>query len=238
MKLSAKLPPLTERQRQYAYEHSFCTNVAVYRGKKVHCLECGGTFFIDAPKAETGTVIGRYVCPHCKKKVDVIKSNTHKGRNIYTSSFQLVTSIDNVAVIRTWYVWKETHIDQPAAYSMEEAHQIFISPKWGEVIIGRLKKPMSWYIDAWDFTRPMRVRRKKQYSYTDAYHIDANCIYPIRRVPKIVKRNGWSKKLYEYTPSVTIRRLLCNNHYETLAKVGRYDESNPWVVVYTFNLIK
>ena len=223
MKLSAKLPPLSDSQRQYAYKHCFEHNCAIRRGRMVHCLECGSTFDIDAPKSKVGEKVGKYVCPHCRNKVDVVQSNSRYCRKTFVSSFQVITSINGVAVVRTWYVWKETYIDTPAAYSMEEAHQIFISPKWGEVIVGRIKKPMSWYVDAWDFTQPMRVRRKRPYTYVDAYHIDANCVYPIRRVPKIVKRNGWSRELYDYTPSETIRRLLSNNHYETLAKVGRFD---------------
>lgn len=223
MKLSAKLPPLSDSQRRYAYEHCFDSNCAIRRGRVVHCLECGGTFDIDAPKGKVGEKIGEYVCPHCGNKVDVVQSNSRYCRNTFISSFQVITSINGVAVVRTWYVWKETYIDTPAAYSMEEAHQIFMSPKWGEVIVGRIKKPMSWYVDAWDFTQPMRVRRKQPYTYHDAYHIDANCVYPIRKVPKIVKRNGWCRDLYDYKPSETIRRLLSNNHYETLAKVGRFD---------------
>lgn len=221
MILSAQLPPLSEKQREYAYRHCFEDNCAVRKGDVVHCLECGGSFETDNPRGSLNEVLMGYVCPHCGRKLRVVQSRTRQAKGEFVETFQIITSIKEVAVVRTWYLWKRTQIDTPAEFSMEEAHQIFISPKWGEVIVGRVRRPMSYYVDKWDYTKPMRVR--KGYDYYDPFHIRATVVYPQVRLPKVVRRNGWCKGLLDFIPSQTIRRLLNDPCYETLAKTGRFD---------------
>ena len=71
LSLSKSLPAITEKQRQYAYEHCF-EKVGYLNKGRVWCLCCGEVFDnIDPDKNEE-------VCPQCGQKLKIVKSRKEK----------------------------------------------------------------------------------------------------------------------------------------------------------------
>ena len=219
LQLSAHLPDITTKQVHYAYEHCF-PKQAVKNSKnsnKYICLECGAIFDVDSDLA--ASVIG-LECPCCGKHLKTTASKrTTWNKDCYT--FQIITTKGGFQVTRTFHVIKHTRPCSAAIFEHHEVVQVWQHPEKRDVIVARPLKPMTWYVDGFDYSKPMSIRHENE---TKAdYRITASVIYPRRSILPILKRNGYSKELKEDNPTKTFDRLLHNPHYETLAKMKRFD---------------
>lgn len=211
--ISKKLPPLTEKQKQYAFDHCFSKQAKIKNKKgDTYCLECGHLFHVDNINAEY------VVCPHCHAK---LKTDGVMRKQRMESTFQLVTKCNGWQIVRTFEVWKMTHGTMPCSYSIDECIQRFMKPNCKDVVLAR---PLVNFGRYFDYLADMTIKYERVGVYYTPYDIWAMVVYPYQQLLPIVRRNGFDNWLKKNTSFVTtFHRLVNNNYYETIAKVHRYD---------------
>lgn len=209
--LSAKLPAITDKQKQWAFDH--CFEPVGYRNKgSVWCLHCGEVFAgnTNAEKA---------VCPKCGRKIRLIDSRKIKFSEKWY--YTILTTIGGFQVCRHFIVEKsmrKNDIEAPY-YHIDEAAQNWIDSNGKETIIARPCKPLMFYNDYWDFSKPMEFRSK----WAPKYDIEAQYIYPRRSILPKIKRNGYTARFSGISMSELSKLLLRDREAETLIKNGQYD---------------
>lgn len=231
VEISKKLPPLTEKQKQYAFDHCFRKQAKIKNKKgDTYCLECGHLFHVDNIHAKN------VICPHChaKLKTDGVMRKTKKE-----STFQIITTCNGWQIVRTFEVWKWTHGAEPCSYSILECIQRFMKPDSRDIVLAR---PLCMFGRYFDYCAEMTIKYERPGVYYNCYDIWAMVVYPYEQLLPIVKRNGYCKWLKKNTSFVTtFHRLVFNSKYETIAKCQRFDiwkELSEAFIVSNWYLIK
>ena len=227
MELSKKLPEITEKQKQWAFEHCFADD-AYYSKGKVWCLHCGEVFDKNCSPMAIDLIGDEVVCPNCGRKLKLVNSRKSKYKESWY--YTILTTFCGFQVCRHFLVEKQMYkvgnnINAKEPYLIiREAVQNWIDEDGKETVIARPCKNIPHVYDAWDFNKPMeyRVRRGMSY-YTDKYDINANFIYPWRSILPKIKRNGYSVRFKEFSHSELFKLLLTDREAEILAKNGQFD---------------
>lgn len=219
--LSKKLPEITERQKQWAFEH--CFEVGGYiNGKSVWCLRCGESFKADVSELVTAVVGSEVTCPHCGKVLRVKNGR----KKIYNEKwyYTIATTIEGFQVFRHFIVEKSMRRDIPElktpTFRIKEVVQNWIDDLGRDTIIARPCRPMSFIDDAWIYSKPMELR---PYCDIRKYNINARWIYPRRSILPAIKRNGYAGSFGELAPSEFCRAILTDKEAEMLVKNKQYD---------------
>lgn len=221
MEIHPTLPPLTPTQRDYAFQHCF-KHEAIIRKKdsdQYICLECGKTFtFEESISPLAASVLGKkIVCPHCGKKLDILKSRrTSMKRTI--ESFQIITTAWEFQITRTFYVFQYTTPGLKAHYEIEEVSQIYQMPGRGDICVALPRERLTYYYDSYKYGAQMSIKYN-----TDLYELHATVVYQRQKILPILIRNGYCKELKKSFPTQTFSRLINRPEYETLAKTKRFD---------------
>lgn len=218
VELSEKLPPLTTAQKAYAFEHCF-KHEAIARSRSAitfTCLDCGHTFEVENRTADN---IKKATCPHCGHKLEVVISK--RVRTLADKqTFQIITTIGEWQVIRTYWVAKYTKPSEPCAVTINDGVRRFMRPNEEDVVIARARMPLSYYVDALNFDSDLSI---KQDFYGSAYNLWASVVYPRQQVLPTLKRNWYGTKAKQCKFSEVFHKLLENPKYETIAKMERFD---------------
>ena len=227
LSLSKSLPAITEKQRQYAYEHCF-EKVGYLNKGMVWCLCCGEMFDNIDPDMNVA------VCPKCGEKLKVIKSRREKydERCYYT----IITTMEGYQVCRHFIVEKmmrkvskNIHDCQNPYYETHEVVQNWIDEKGKETIVARsVRNAMNWRAGSdWDVNKPMeiKIRRKNFYGYDSSsrYDIYGVCVYPWTKVLGKIRRNGYDGDFHDICPNELFKALLTDRNAEMLIKNKQYD---------------
>lgn len=226
MDLSAKLPPISDKQRRYAEEHCH-EGIGYMSGGLVWCTKCGCEFRSELN--EIFMVQGtECVCPNCGQKLSVRSSTKRKIEESYY--YMIVTTIGGWQVLRQfqvkrwmWRVTKYKDKSQRPFFEIREAVQNWIDERGREVIVARPRGYSIGYTDLWLINRPMEIRGEyKGYSYqADPYHINPWITYPYMSVLPILRRNGLKGKLPNVNMKDLMVKLLTDTRAETLIKAGQ-----------------
>ncbi len=222
IRLSASLPPATDKQTEWAYTHCFCKEAYQCKGK-AWCSECGGTF--ETLNSDLAVVLlsGEIVvkCPHCGTRLTVKPSRKKKiEEQVY---FTVVTTCRGYQVCRNYIVSKFLRKGDKPYYDIHEVVQNWIAPDGHEEIVARVVRPMYCCYDNWNYSSPMEIRRRADARRPDKYIVDGAIIYPERRLLPMVKRNGYtSRNNRGIAESEHIRLLLTDHEAEWLEKSGQY----------------
>lgn len=223
--LAATLPPLTSAQHRYAEEHCH-DHYAVRRKGMYYCLDCGASW--PAPKKATlaEEAPAKIKCPSCGHVLTTEK--TRKQSWYQESSFQVITTAGECQVVRSYETSKFFSLGEAAKFHINEVVQVFINPDRRRADVVRAR-PLNYSFGSYSFsyTRDLSIKGRNPYgSYGDnsyAYYFTAQAVYPHRKVLPVLKRNGYSKAVYDLSTYGPIRGLLFNPKYETLVKAGRID---------------
>lgn len=211
--LSQKLPPLTQRQELWAYDHCFKKKGYLCKGT-VWCLHCGAEFKYDGAS-------GTAVCPDCGKTIKIEKSR--KGKDYEKWYYTVIDTAGGFQVCRHFIVHRNCIRGKKTSYHAVEVVQNWISENGKETIIAR-PCSLSFYNDSWIYTNPMEIRRPYGY-YNNGYAkyvIDAYFVYPVRRILPVLKRNGYTARAKGVAASTMFKRLLTDNMAETLIKTRQF----------------
>lgn len=154
--LSAKLPAITEKQRQWAIATCF-DKVGNYEKGMVWCSQCGSIF--DKTSSELGIALvgDETICPHCGTRLTLKNSRKHKISESWY--FTILTTCKGFQVCRHFIIEKKMcrviGCNEPN-YTIHEAVQNWIAPDGSETIMARPCKCIPHIYDAWDFYKPMK----------------------------------------------------------------------------------
>ena len=228
VELSEKLPAITDKQKQWAFEHCF-EDEGYYTKGSVWCLHCGEVF----PKTTSELIVSlagdEAVCPKCGRRLKL--ANCRKAKYNERWYYTIITTIQGFQVCRHFIVEKTMYKTtkylygcQEPYYTIHEAVQNWIDEYGHETVIARPCKPLMLVYDAWDFAKPMEIRsRHRQYYAHDKYDIDAKYIYPHRSILPKIKRNGYTGRFHGLSASELFKLLLRDREAEMLIKNGQYD---------------
>ncbi len=209
MSISQSLSPLTEKQKNYAFQHCFKHQaVCISQKNGIYlCLDCGQSF-------QGSKNAKRVICPHCHQK---LTTDGVKRLFLQYQTFQLITVKNDWQIIRTFFVKKWTRQNSEAQFFIEEGSQRFMKPGQKDVVIAR---NLGAYGCDFLWNTPMSIKRNV---YNQLYDIWATVIYPYKRFLPFVKRNGYCQWLSRNIKFSSVFHLLQSPHYETLAKCQRFD---------------
>lgn len=228
VELSEKLPAITDKQKQWAFEHCF-EDEGYYTKGSVWCLHCGEVF----PKTTSELIVSlagdEAVCPKCGRRLKL--GNCRKAKYNERWYYTIITTIQGFQVCRHFIVEKTMYKTtkylygcQEPYYTIHEAVQNWIDEYGHETVIARPCKPLMLVYDAWKFSKPMEIRsRHRQYYAHDKYDIDAKYIYPHRSILPKIKRNGYTGSFHGLSASELFKLLLRDREAEMLIKNGQYD---------------
>lgn len=222
--LSAKLPAITEKQKQWAISTCF-DKVGNYEKGMVWCSQCGSIF--DKTSSELGIeLVGdKTICPHCGTRLAL--KNSRKRKISESWYFTILTTCKGFQVCRHFIIEKKmcrvVGCNEPS-YTIHEAVQNWIAPDGSETIMARPCKCIPHIYDAWDFCKPMsiRSRAKSWVSYADKYDINAEFVYPIGNILPILRRNGYTRRCKSISPCEMMKLVLTDREAEGLAKNGQF----------------
>lgn len=228
--LSAKLPAITEKQKQWAKDTCF-EKIGYYSKGEVWCMNCGKVHEKNSSPLGIDIVGDETVCPYCGAHLKLVNSRKRKSDDRWY--FTIATTCRGFQVFRHFIIERQMYkmsgnISEGHGpyFSINEAVQNWISEDGKEYVMARPCKPMAWVYDAWDFCKPMSIKDKGngRYSYIpDKYDINSEFVYPARRVIPKLKRNGFTFRCNKVSASSLAVMLLTDNEAEMLIKTKQYD---------------
>lgn len=219
--LSAALPPISEIQKQWAFEHCFSKKAFLCKGQ-MWCSVCGN--IIDAAAiSPLGAVLcgENIVCPHCGKKLKVEPSRRQKFEEKYY--YTILTTCHGYQVCRNFKVSRFIRCGEKAYNGITEVVQNWITEDGHEEVIARPINCIHYCYD-WATNKPMDLRNANCYGLIDNnYCISGAWIYPKRRVLPLAKRNGYTGRNQSGIPeSEHIRLLMTDREAEMLEKNSQF----------------
>lgn len=218
--LSKRLPDITEKQKQWAFEH--CFEPYAYSTKKSSwCTSCGGSF--DRKASDLSVVLNiddTVVCPHCGKKLKLKMSRrlTHQEAWYYT----VFTTKSGFQICRNFIVNKSIRKGRAPQYWINEAFQNWINEDGKETIVARPCAGLSQVEDRWIFNAPMEIKEKCHNPYRhDKYDVHSYFIYPGGSIIPKIKKSGYSRRLDGTSACNLFKLLLTDKEAEILAKNGQ-----------------
>ena len=220
VELSSKLPAITEKQKQWAFENCFEPDGYHTKGT-VWCLHCGEVFPKSTNELIVSLVDNEAVCPKCGRKLKLENSRKKKYKD--SCYYTILTTMKGFQVCRHFVVEKAMYKhDTQAYYTINEAVQNWIDENGKETTIARPCKPMLMFYDAWDFRKPLEIRNHYRCQKAYRYEINSFSIYPHKRVLPTIKRNGYFGRSPKLPHSELFKLLLCDREAEGLAKNNQH----------------
>lgn len=208
MALSGRSCPLTNAQKEWAFNHTI--NHYAYRLKngKAVCMSCAHEWTADE---------GMTNCPHCGRKIEV---KTTRERVYRTRSyFNVITTKGNYQVIRMFLLIAEFRKGVKANPAYLEIGQYWIDPKGGKTVVGLCRTMGGMYFDTFAFGSPFEIRRDNE----AFQRISEEWVYPRTKATETLKRNGFAGYTHCINPVTLFQQLLTNPKAETLLKAEEID---------------
>ena len=192
---------LTARQFEFACKHSFLHYGFRNSKKEVVCMDCGHTFIADGKSA---------ICPSCGMK---LKLEDTKKRNLQMKEyFCLLTTINGIQTLRFFLMSMKGKKGCPAQYEAMEVVRNFIFQD-GMVYTCARTRHMSYYIDLWNFSSDIELRRNNS-----VYNIYTQAVYFVNKTADYLTQRGFKKNFHQYSPTFFFQELIRNSVFETLLK--------------------
>lgn len=218
--LSAKLPTLTQGQREWAEKKS--TGTAHVNKKYAWCSECGN----HLPKSILSNISkGELVCPHCGKKLN-LRERSLGVIHYDIFYFSIMTTCKGYQLFRTFIVSKKEQRNLKAEFSIIEVLQNWLDSEGKETIIARNSVMMGgqYQYDRWNIYSDMSIKHRGHYSsyYGDErYHINPHYVYKVRKSIPTLTKKGYKGIFLDMNPLVIALNILTNNNYEYLVKTNQ-----------------
>ena len=242
--LANTLPPLTESQRKWARNKMSGLGFYVTRGRGgnnscIWCQECGQMDVVGLPPLALALKIkntNSHVCSKCGRRLEV-KDWTprwdHKHDIEHDFHFAIVTTCEGMQVVRM-FNWHQYNImGSDTINHVFEVFQVWFGPNKGKNVIISKQYTRGFYYFRWHMHSEWKVKSNAPtggYTYEDVYSLDNIYIYPRAKILPILRRNGWSNKMFKMrTGPVDIwRGLLADPAIEGLAKTHQYSVIDYW----------
>ena len=231
VRLAAKLPPVTARQREWAYRHCF-SGVASYlrHGRKIKCLCCGAETTWPKPFFDSFLDVDEYDCIDCDRSMRLVDKKTIPTLT-ERKFMNVITTFRGYQVIRTFEVCRDNYRNRNTVYSIHEIFQNWILDDGTEVITSR-PYTRSAFCLAFNYNGDYSIKqhnasRSGYYQMEDLFDNCGVTLYPLIRVTPRVRRNGWCSRLTDYRNFIAMTDaiiwLLKCPTAEMLCKTGQFD---------------
>ena len=205
------MKPITEKQRQYAYEHCF-EPFAKKTAKGVYtCSDCAHSW--EGNLSYTPCYV---TCPKCGRKLKV-KTDRKKILND-KAYFTVITTVKGYQVLRHFVTFASYRVGEKVSFSITEVVQRWLTPKGVTHTLARKRNMCSYYFDSWSYGSELELRSNSE-NYI--YDIDAVAVFPKVRISETVRRNGYQGETYGLSHYDVFKAILSDNRKETLLKCGQ-----------------
>ncbi len=213
--IDKSLPEMTLEQQRWAYDKTLFHKAIINKGGRLGCLDCGyiwkATF-----KQSWKEVICTQACSRCGVKLKV--ENSQK-RNFYDwSYFTTIEVHKEYQVIRNYKVHGHYTIGKKRNVFWYEVGRIYIDPTGNDVQVVGQYVQYSWSGDNWQGSFELRDKET-----CHKHNINSRYVYPIRKVIKKIRRNGFKQGLHNQSPYSLFSALLSSSTAETLMKTKQYE---------------
>lgn len=240
------LPPLTEAQQKWARSKMAGLGFYVTRGRGgkhscIWCQECGQMDEVGLPPLAVALKIKEtktHVCSRCGRKLEVrdwVPRWDHRHEAEHDFNFAIVTTCEGMQVVRMFNWHQIASMGSDTVNHIYEVYQIWFEPNKGKKVILSKDYTRSWYHFRWHMYSEWKVKQHNAsstgyYSYEDVYSLENKYIYPRAKILPILKRNGWSNRMFRMrtSPVDLWRGLLKDPAIEALAKTGQYNVIDYW----------
>ncbi len=231
---SAKLPPITEAQRNYPKEHIFKKQGLYLKKGLVWCQYCGHMYEVNVSSLAVSLDVGGEICPCCGKELHL--EHSREKYNNEAVSYMIVTTYKGFQVLRCFNAERDNTKGKATIYTCDEKFQIWIDEKGYETILTK-KYYRNIAGDYWYFNTPFHIGRHNAscsgyYGFPDMFDVADYYIYPRMSVLPIIKRNGWQNHFalfHGVSVSELMRSLIRNSDIEMLAKTGQASILTYWI---------
>lgn len=212
--LSAKLPPITEKQKEHAFKSCLLSYVGKSR-KTLYCLECGHSWTEDNAGILLLNIEKKDKCPSCQRELKY--AEYMKGMFRDSAYYSVITTQDDMQVVRMFFVSKDMKKGLSASSWLSEVMQHWIDEKGKVTTLSKTVQGLSRYYDQWIFHSNLEVRMHS-YKNTLRYAIEPYKTYPGKRILPIIKRNGFTGHFHGMSPLDLFTLILKSPAAETLLK--------------------
>jgi hypothetical protein len=212
--LSAKLPPISEKQKAHAFSSCLVSYVAKSR-KTFYCLECGHSWKEDNAGILLLNIDKRYKCPSCQRTLKY--AEYMKGTFRDSAYYSIVTTQDDMQVVRMFLVTKDMKKGLLPETWIDEVMQHWINEKGKVTTMSKTVQGLSRYYDQWIFHSNLEVR-PQSYRSSLRYSIEPYRTYPGKRILPIIRRNGFTGHFHGMSPLDLLTLILKSPAAETLLK--------------------
>ena len=218
-RLASSLSDITDAQIRWAISN-IVPHYAIQRAKRHMCVDCGQSW--EGRKSR---------CPHCGARL-TYEEDSRKRVFRERTYYGIVTKCREFTVVRIFYVQDEKRIGCRRKTSFTEVLQHWISES-GKDTIRALRIAMFPYyrICPYSLESDLGIRRDSdRYGYRNAYyHVRPDAFYPRMSCSPLLKRNGFRKRFHGFRAEDVFTRLLSDNRFETLWKLGRFELADHWL---------
>lgn len=212
LKLHESIPPITDKQERWAYEHIY-EPIAKKMSKGIVCTNCNHTW--KDKLLENGK--SKYChCPNCNLKLEIDRSR----KRVFNDSgyFGIITTFKGHQVFRLFYTEVKFQAGKTPFYICKEVVQRWIA-KNGKTATLSVPKGSFCYYSIWRWWAPMELRKNDH----PTYQITPYKTYPaVKFIPEI-RRNGFTGEFYDIKPFDFYSLILKSNKAETLLKCGEIE---------------
>ncbi len=215
--LSKKLPPISEKQKCWAYKSLSAKYVVISRNR-TFCLECGHKW---DEKPLLAVKLDGCVCPACNQKLKFTEKTHVDYEKTY---FALLTTIGGYQVVRMFLFTQRFKKKKATSFHIWEVMQHWIDESGQFKTLSVPANNMGGgygAIDLWSYGD--LEFRTETYSHKLRQEIGPYKVCPGGKVLSIIKRNGYKGYTYGFAPQWLFPKLLTDNRAETLYKTKQLD---------------
>ncbi|WP_430811289.1 MULTISPECIES: PcfJ domain-containing protein [unclassified Carboxylicivirga] len=208
-KLSKQLPPISEKQKDWAFKTLYQDYVVISRNR-TFCLSCGHKW---EERPLLAVKLDGCICPACSNKLKYT-DKTHVDKE--SAYFAVITTKGGYQVIRMFLFDQHFRKKKPSHFNITEVMQHWINQRGEMKSLMKPANTMSGIVDQWCLgdLEP----RTETWSHQIRQGIGPWKVCPGRKVLPIIRRNGFNGHFYGFAPQWLFTELLTSNRAETLLK--------------------
>ena len=200
---SKYLPPITDKQVKWAYEHCLEHIGRRLKSGKITCLECNHSW-------TDKTTVNSCSCPNCAAKLFIY--DTLKSKFTDSQYCCFLTTCKGFQVVRYINISIIGRVGYRPIYEQLEVVQHWIDPSGKLATFAKKRFSMYWDLK-WCKESDFEIRK-----HHTVYNINPFRVHPSMIIIPKLKQCGFIGNIYEFTPLNLIQALLSQNRAETLFK--------------------
>jgi hypothetical protein len=216
VELSAKLNPINEDQKQWAFDKCL-SRYAVRSRNTLFCLECGYSW---KDKSLLSTSLLGCNCPNCGASLTI--ATTYKRILIESEYYGILETIGDMQVVRMFFVQKFCKKRQKAIYSASEVMQHWVGENGKVLTLSKAVRGLCQYYDSWITDTWLEIRTES-YNFKLRAEIPPYKVYPKKKILPVIRRNGFNGNLHGFAPQTLFSFILSDQLSEMLLKSGQTD---------------